>query len=189
MRSYAIQSSSSNSTRWQRNWRRAIYRWAALNLRKASRLKPELLSRIAPAETVFLGPVADLDPVTISGQQGLYVFYDPHTRQTLYVGEACNLRKRLQKHLDHSDNKSLARWLWERGFETLYLEIHLLPLKTTKRARRALESELIVSRRAVFNVHRLSRRSPKVASIEVRQKQNCTARLIDPREHSEFERD
>ncbi len=128
------------------------YRWAALNLRKARRLKPELLSRIAPAETVSLGRVTDVDPLCISNKQGLYIFYDPKSRKTLYVGEASNLRKRLDKHLDHSDNKSLARWLWANGFEELYLELHLLPEKTTKRVRRALEAELIGSRRPLFNV-------------------------------------
>ncbi len=128
------------------------YRWAALNLRKAKRLKPELLSRVAPAQTVSLGLVTQLDVVSISSKQGLYVFYDPDSRQTLYVGEAANLRKRLEKHLDHSDNKSLARWFWEHGFEKLYLELHLLPDATQTRVRRALEAELIASRRPTFNV-------------------------------------
>jgi excinuclease UvrABC nuclease subunit len=44
----------------------------------------------------------------------------------LYVGEAINLRKRLRKHLDHSDNKGLARWLWENGATDLHLKIHVL---------------------------------------------------------------
>lgn len=128
------------------------YRWAALNLRKAKRLRPELLSRIAPAERITLGLVTELDVIGISSRQGLYVFYDPESKQTLYVGEATNLRIRLDKHLNHSDNKSLARWLWDHGFTKLYLEIHLLPPATTKRVRRALEGELIASRRPIFNV-------------------------------------
>jgi hypothetical protein len=140
------------------------YRWPALNLRKAKRLKPELLSRVAPAEKVSLGLVTRLDVVSISSKQGLYVFYDPESRQTLYVGEASNLRKRLEKHLDHSDNKSLARWLWEHGFGKLYLELHLLPDATPTGVRRALESELIDSRRPVFNVQALTKRTPRLAS-------------------------
>ncbi len=128
------------------------YRWAALNLRKAKKLKPELLSRVAPAEKISLGLVTNLDVISISSRQGLYIFYDPESKQTLYVGEATNLRKRLEKHLDHSDNKSLARWLWEHGFTKLYLEVHLLPRSTSTRIRRALETELILSRKAIFNV-------------------------------------
>jgi site-specific DNA-methyltransferase (adenine-specific) len=130
------------------------YRWAALNLRKARHLKPEMLSRIAPAEMVSLGPVSSLDLLRISRKQGLYILYDPKSRHTLYVGEASNLRKRLDKHFDHSDNKGLARWLWENGFKELYLEVHLLPERTAKRVRRALEAELIESRRPLFNVQR-----------------------------------
>jgi hypothetical protein len=128
------------------------YRWAALNLRKAKKLKPELLSRVAPAEKITLGLVTNLDVVSISSRQGLYIFYDPESKQTLYVGEATNLRKRLEKHLDHSDNKNLAHWLWEHGFTKLYLEVHLLPHSTSIRIRRALETELILSRKPIFNV-------------------------------------
>jgi site-specific DNA-methyltransferase (adenine-specific) len=131
------------------------YRWAALNLRKAGRLKPELLARVAPkAETVSLGPVAGLDAGQISGRQGLYLFYDPESKQTLYVGEAKNLRKRLDKHLDHSDIKSLAHWLWQHGSHKLYLELHLLPDGTATPVRRALEAELIRTRHPLFNVQR-----------------------------------
>jgi len=35
----------------------------------------------------------------------------------LYIGEAENLRRRLAKHLDHSDRKLLARYFWEYGFD------------------------------------------------------------------------
>jgi site-specific DNA-methyltransferase (adenine-specific) len=131
------------------------YRWAALNLRKAGRLKPELVARVAPkAEVVSLGPVASLDAAQISGRQGLYLFHDPDSKQTLYVGEATNLRKRLEKHLDHSDIKSLAHWLWEHGSHTLFLELHLLPADTTTEVRRALEAEMISTRRPLFNIKR-----------------------------------
>jgi hypothetical protein len=70
------------------------------------------------------------------------------------VGEANNLRNRLEKHLDHSDVKSLAHWLWEHGANNLYLELHVLPDNTSTQVRRALEAELIRSRRAAFNIQR-----------------------------------
>ncbi len=79
------------------------YRWAALNLRKGSNLKPELLSRVVPSETTSLGPVSDLDLASVSTKQGMYIFYDPKSKTTLYVGEALNLRVRLEKHLDLRD--------------------------------------------------------------------------------------
>ena len=128
------------------------YRWAALNLRKAKKLSPEILGRVIQSETVLSFRVDGLSHATIPTNQGLYVFYDPP--KTLYVGETTNLRSRLKKHLDHSDNRGLARWLWEHGTATALLEIHVLPSKTPTAHRKALEAELIRSRNPLFNVQR-----------------------------------
>ncbi len=128
------------------------YRWAALNLRKAKKLSPEILGRVIQSETVLSFRVDGLSAEAIPTNQGLYVFYDPP--QTLYVGEASNLRSRLKKHLDHSDNRGLARWLWEHGTAEALLEIHVLPRETPTTHRRALETELIRSRNPLFNVKR-----------------------------------
>jgi site-specific DNA-methyltransferase (adenine-specific) len=128
------------------------YRWAAFNLRKGSRLRPEVVSHAAPSLEVFLFPIRGLDFGRIPATQGLYIVLDP--RKALYVGETDNLRKRVEKHLDHSDNKGLARWLWEHGQGELRLEIHVLHPDTPTRVRRARETELIKSRRPVFNVKR-----------------------------------
>jgi len=128
------------------------YRWAALNLRKTQRLKPELLSRVVQAESVERFELQGLDIGRISTKCGLYVIFT--TDQVLYVGEAENLQNRLRKHLDHSDNKGLARWLWENSSLNLHLEIHVLPSTVKTRIRRALESEMIASRTPVFNIKR-----------------------------------
>lgn len=126
------------------------YRWAALNLRKSKRLRPELVSHIVSSTHADLGPVNDLDLSRIPPAQGVYIFYSPAT--TLYIGETTNLRNRIGKHLDHSDNKGLAHWLWENGFTHVHLEIRVLPEATSQRVRTALERELIVSRKPVFNI-------------------------------------
>ena len=128
------------------------YRWAALNLRKAKRLSPEILGRVVRSEKVLSFRVEGLSADEIPINQGLYVFYDPP--RTLYVGEAGNLRSRLKKHLDHSDNRELARWLWDHGTSTALLELHVLPEETPTAHRRALEVELIRSRNPLFNVQR-----------------------------------
>jgi hypothetical protein len=128
------------------------YRWAALGLRKAKRLKPELLSRVVTADNVQVQQVADIEISNIATKQGMYVFFT--SARALYVGEAENLQNRIRKHLDHSDNKGLARWLWEQGSEALHLEIHVLPDDTPTRMRRALEMELILSRDPLFNIKR-----------------------------------
>jgi predicted GIY-YIG superfamily endonuclease len=126
------------------------YRWAALSLRKVRKLRPEIVARVAPALRVERFTVDGLDPESLPDEQGLYIFTSANG--VLYVGEATNLRKRLRKHLDHSDNKGLARWLWEHGQKDLHLEVHVLEGTTATLARKALEAELIVSRKPIFNV-------------------------------------
>jgi len=128
------------------------YRWAALNLRKTRKLRPELLGRVVPAETVASYEVSRLDLKQIPVRSGLYVFYTYD--RVLYVGEAENLQNRIRKHLDHSDNKELARWLWEQDSPNLHLEIHVFPSTVVTRVRRALETEMIRSRNPVFNIVR-----------------------------------
>lgn len=126
------------------------YRWAALNLRKLRRLTPELLSRVKPAIEVRSISVESLDLRQLPSIQGLYLFYD--SKSALYAGETTNLRKRIEKHLDHSDNRGLARWLWDQGASLLHVEWHVLEKSTSTRVRKALEAELIESRRPLFNV-------------------------------------
>jgi len=128
------------------------YRWAAFNLRKAKRLAPELLGRVAPPIRVLAFRAAELDLSQIPTEQGLYLFYARD--RLLYVGEAQNLRLRLKRHLDHSDRREFARWLWEFGKDDLHVEIQVLEQITESKIRRALELELIRSRRPVFNVQR-----------------------------------
>lgn len=128
------------------------YRWAALNLRKAKKLEPELVARIAPPIDIINIPVKEVMLDTIPPSPGVYLFICED--KLLYVGETKNLRIRMAKHLDHSDNKGLARWIWEYGTENLHLEMQILESQTKARVRKALELELIRSRNPIFNVKR-----------------------------------
>ena len=128
------------------------YRWSALNLRKKSGLTPELLARVAPPKQVLSFPIPSLLLDAIPAEQGLYLFFTPST--CLYVGEAENLRNRIGKHLEHSDNKGLARWMWDQGATELFLELQVLDAATTQKVRRALERELIRGRNPLFNISR-----------------------------------
>lgn len=102
------------------------------------------------AETVVICKAADLGLEELPTRPGLYLFVE--STQALYVGECKNLRKRLGKHLDHSDNKGLAHWLWQHRHADLHVEYHVLPVKITARVRKALEAELIRSRKPIFNI-------------------------------------
>jgi site-specific DNA-methyltransferase (adenine-specific) len=126
------------------------YRWAALGLRKRKGLRPELLGKVIQARSVVACRAEDVKPEELPVQPGLYLFIGPS--DVLYIGECQSLRKRLGKHLDHSDNKSLARWLWEHGTTDLRVEYHVLPAGVSTRVRKAMEAELIRSRKPLFNV-------------------------------------
>jgi predicted GIY-YIG superfamily endonuclease len=128
------------------------YRWAALGLRKKKRLSPEITGRIVPPEDVINISISEIIPDELPLCQGVYLFIS--TDQLLYVGETENLRKRLKKHLEHSDNKGLARWIWEYGTEDLHLEMQILKSETKTSVRKAIELELIRSRQPIFNVKR-----------------------------------
>jgi hypothetical protein len=62
--------------------------------------------------------------------------------------------------MDHSDNRGLARWLWEHGTDAVYVEWQVLPPTTPTRTRKAMETELIRSRQPLFNVMYSSKRAP-----------------------------
>ena len=126
------------------------YRWAALRLRKSRNLKPEFVGQAIQANRVVLLPVESINVEELPNAAGIYCFLSQ--QETLYIGEAVNLRLRLKKHLDHSDNKNLARYLWEFGFRNLSLELHIYEREISTKIRRAIELELIQSRRPIFNI-------------------------------------
>ena len=121
-------------------------------MRKKKKLTPEITGRIVPPEDVINIPINEIIPDELPASQGIYLFIS--SGQLLYVGETENLRKRLKKHLEHSDNKGLAHWIWEYGTESLHIELQILKSGTKTSVRKAIEIELIRSRQPVFNVKR-----------------------------------
>jgi predicted GIY-YIG superfamily endonuclease len=128
------------------------YRWAALSLRKQKRLAPEMLARVARPVRVLRVKVKGLALESVPNSAGLYIFHSD--QEMLYVGETDNLQNRIRKHLDHSDNRELAQWLWQYSDASLHLELQVLERSIPVRIRKALEIELIRSRSPVFNVKR-----------------------------------
>lgn len=128
------------------------YRWAALRMRKTNRLKPELLGRAVPTQVFGPTAILGLEPSQLPNQQGLYLLLSRD--KVLYVGETSDLRGRFKKHLDHSDNKQLAHYLWEFGTNDVFIEYHVLPRATRTDVRKGMELELIRSRGSEFNLRR-----------------------------------
>ena len=135
-----------------------LLRKAALGLRKARRLKPEFVVRVADwGREITSSPLGELQVniATVSDGPGVYVFYD--STGYLYIGEAENLRRRLAEHLDDSDRLSLAEHLHDQGDESNRISVEIHAFKADSKARlasmrRAYESELIKSRKPRFNV-------------------------------------
>ncbi len=132
------------------------YRKAAFRLRKTRRLKPELVLRVADWKIDiqhFKASDLSRDISKIPETPGIYIFSDKSGY--LYIGEAIDLRARLEQHLDSSDRQSLASYLARQKLSEIKIEIHAFDPKSKGKqisARRAYESELIRSRKPKFNV-------------------------------------
>ncbi len=131
-------------------------RKAAFQLRKARKLRPELISRIADwGRKISEHSLADLktSPMLLDEHPGIYIFRD--ATGYLYIGQTENLRARLQEHLDESHNASLAGYLKSNASGDITVEVHDFdPESKASRTmvRRAYESELIASRKPRFNI-------------------------------------
>ena len=131
-------------------------RKAALKLRKNRQLRPELVPRITSwSRRVLSFPAQDIvrDASLVPRNPGVYIFWD--SSGYLYIGESKDLYLRVKKHLDHSDRKSLAHYLWENGFRKITVELHVFDASSDARrktCRQAYESDLIESRRPKFNL-------------------------------------
>lgn len=132
------------------------YRRAALRLRKARRLAPEPIKRLDAFQRQVCIEDARLfeeHPDRVPEAPGIYTFLDD--TGYLYLGESRNLRARLRQHLDHSDSRSLARYLWGRGTGKIKIELQVFAPGSEgarTRSRKAFEASLIASRRPRFNI-------------------------------------
>jgi predicted GIY-YIG superfamily endonuclease len=133
-----------------------LLRKAALKLRKGRQLKPELIKRVADWGRVVSTHTAEellADFDLIPRQPGVYIFRD--RTGFLYIGECGNLRARVAQHMDHSDRKALAHYLWQNGFKELTIELHAFRKDSDGKIashRKAYETDLIRSRKPRLNI-------------------------------------
>lgn len=131
-------------------------RLAAMSLRKAKQLQPAVAQKLLPPTRIIRLSVTEIraDGSQVPRSPGTYVFGT--SSQCLYVGEADNLFQRVVKgHCVHSDRQQLAQHLWQHGPDDVFVEIRSYEgVADAKRKpiRRALESELIATRRPAFNI-------------------------------------
>lgn len=131
-------------------------RLAAMSLRKAKQLQPLVAQKLLPPTRVIRLSVSAIraDGSLVPRAPGTYVFGT--SSRCLYVGEADDLYRRVVKeHCVHSDRQQLAQHLWQHGPDDVYVEIRSyegVPDAKRKPIRRALEAELIETRRPAFNI-------------------------------------
>ena len=90
-------------------------RKAAFQLRKARKLRPELITRIADwGRVITTYSISQLreDPSLVAAHPGVYIFRDK--TGYLYIGQTDNLQTRLKSHLEKSHNQSLASYLGDK---------------------------------------------------------------------------
>jgi hypothetical protein len=131
-------------------------RLAAMSLRKAKQLQPSVAQKLLPPSRIIRLSVTAIraDGSQVPRAPGTYVFGT--SSQCLYVGEADDLYQRVVKgHCVHSDRQQLAQHLWQHGPDDVFVEIRSyegVADAKRKQIRRALESELIETRRPAYNV-------------------------------------
>jgi len=131
-------------------------RLAAMSLRKAKQLQPLVAQKLLPPTRIIRLSVSVIraDGSQVPRVPGTYVFGT--SSQCLYVGEADELHRRVVKeHCVHSDRQLLAQHLWQHGPNDVYVEIRSyegVADAQRKQIRRALEAELIETRRPAFNI-------------------------------------
>lgn len=133
-----------------------LLRKAALRLRKARHLQPELVVQ-ANNWNVKISDYS-LEDLTrqlneLTTRPGIYIFRD--ATGYLYIGQSNNLRERLSHHLKESDRDQLRRYLLNKAGPELKIELHEFQEGSPGEkltARRAYESELIRSRAPRLNL-------------------------------------
>jgi len=127
------------------------YRWGALGLRKAGRLKSQKdkVSRLPDLEP--FGNVRSLRLHSVPEQGGLYLFST--VDEPVFISQTDNLRHRLERHMEASSSRGLPDWLWPTQKEPLQLRLAALP-QTPRSIRQAMEILLIPRYNPVFNYGR-----------------------------------
>jgi site-specific DNA-methyltransferase (adenine-specific) len=124
------------------------YRWVALGLRKAARRLTASTEVVELPKLEMLGSTKTVRPSRLPTEQGLYLFQCDD--EAIFLGETDNLRHRIERHFDTSEDRGLPDWLYDPGRRAVRLGIaHLPGIRST--TRRAMELRGIRDLRPIFN--------------------------------------
>lgn len=125
--------------------------YAALNLRKSNRLKPEPVGQVIRAVGSKILGLMDLEGRLndLPTECGVYIFFDEDA--TLYAGKADSLRVRIGDHVSTWAFRELIREMREGRRPAAFMVYHELPVKISARELAAYETELIRSRKPEHN--------------------------------------
>jgi len=101
------------------------YRWAALKLRKQAknaRTRARVLHARRPPRLGKITPIDELDLRRVPDRAGVYVVSQKGPAQKLYIGEALNLRGRLQQQFDPPQRQRWAAMSKSLGIQTFLTE-------------------------------------------------------------------
>jgi site-specific DNA-methyltransferase (adenine-specific) len=128
------------------------YRWCALGLRKAGRLKgmAEKVGKRLP-RLEELGAVERIAVDSIPDCSGLYLFSSQDS--PVFISQTDNLRHRIERHMKVSPSRGLPTWLWDEGAARLSLSLAPMP-KMNRSVRQAAELLLVRKLHPALNYER-----------------------------------
>jgi site-specific DNA-methyltransferase (adenine-specific) len=129
------------------------YRWAALGLRKAGRLREHPEESVGMPELELLGKAASIKINAVPNSGGLYLFSSEKDR--IFLGQTDNLRHRIERHLEVSASEGLPDWLWDTHSNPLCISVASLP-EVGRSTRREIEVLLVKKWKPVLNLSRVA---------------------------------
>lgn len=129
------------------------YRWAALGLRKAGRLRAKADKADSVPELKGVGKATSLRLEKLPKVGGLYLFSSEDDR--VYLGQTNNLQHRIQRHMEVSESRGLPDWLWNTKKKPLRISVAELP-GVTRSERQRIEVMLVKSWQPLLNLGRVA---------------------------------
>lgn len=125
--------------------------YAALSLRKSSRLRPEPVGQVIRAVGSNIMGLLDLEArlTELPPKPGVYIFFDEDA--TFYAGKADSLRARIADHISTWTFREMTREIREKRRPQAFVVYHELPVTISARELAAYETELIRSRKPEHN--------------------------------------